>query len=68
MAGRYAATIMALFLSISLSGLPVIMNDPTYVGAKTNGRAATIALVDVLLMTFVVAAVSLPLMALSGGA
>jgi hypothetical protein len=53
---------------ISLSGLLVIMNDPTYVGAKTKGRAATIALVGVLLMAFVVAAVSLPLMVLSGGA
>jgi hypothetical protein len=68
MACRYAATIMALFLPISLSGWPVIMHDPTYVGAKTKGRAATIALVGVLLMAFVVAAVLLPLMALSGGA
>jgi hypothetical protein len=37
------------------------------VGAKTNGRAANMALVGVLLMAFV-AAVSLPLMVLSGGA
>jgi hypothetical protein len=44
------------------------MNDPTYVGAQTKGRAATIALVGVPLMAFVVAAVLLPLMALSGGA
>ena len=43
------------------------MNAPTYLGAQTNGRAANI-LVDVLLMAFVVAAVSLPLMVLSGGA
>ena len=64
----YASTIMALFLPISLSPFLVIMNDPTYVGAKTNGRAANIALVGVLLMAFVVAAVSLPLMVLSGGA
>ena len=42
------------------------MNDPTYLGAQTNGRAANI-LVDVLLMAFVVA-VLLPLMALTGGA
>jgi hypothetical protein len=48
--------------------LLVIMNDPTYVGAKTKGWAATSALVGVLLMAFVVAAVSLPLMVLSGGA
>jgi hypothetical protein len=48
--------------------LLVIVNDPTYAGAKTKGRAATIALVGVLLMAFVVAAVLLPLMALSGGA
>jgi Mn2+/Fe2+ NRAMP family transporter len=64
----YASTIMALFLPISLSPFLVIMNDPTYVGAKTNGWAANIALVGVLLMAFVVAAVSLPLMVLSGGA
>jgi hypothetical protein len=55
-------------LPISLSPLLVIMNDPTPVGAKTKGRAATIGLVGVLLMAFVVAAVLLPLMALSGGA
>ena len=72
MAGGYASTNMALFLPNSLSGLLVIMNDPTNdptnVGEKTNGRAANIALVGVLLMAFVVAAVSLPLMVLSGGA
>jgi hypothetical protein len=38
------------------------------VGAKTRGRAANIALVGMLLMAFVVAAVSLPLMILSSGA
>jgi hypothetical protein len=43
------------------------MHDPTYVGAQANGRAANI-LVHVLLMAFVVAAVLLPLMALTGGA
>ena len=64
----YASTIMALFLPISLSPFLVIMNDPTYLGEKTNGRAGNIALVGVLLMAFVVAAVSLPLMVLSGGA
>jgi hypothetical protein len=49
MAGRCASTLMALFLPISLSPFLVIMNDPTYVGAKTKGRATTIALVGVLL-------------------
>jgi hypothetical protein len=68
MAGSYASTLMALFLPISLSPFLVIMNDPTHVGAKTNGRAANVALVGVLHMAFVVAAVVLPLMVLSGGA
>ena len=67
MAGGYAPTNMALFLPNSLSGLLVIVNDPTDVSAKTNGRAATIALVGVLLIACVVA-VLLPLMALACGA
>jgi hypothetical protein len=38
-----------LFASTIMAHLLVIMNDPTYVGAKTKGRPATIALVGVLL-------------------
>ena len=69
MAGSYVCLHdQALFLPISLSPFLVIMHDPTNVGAKTNGRAANSALVGVLVMAFVVAAVSLPLMVLSGGA
>lgn len=63
----YASTIIALFLPISLSPFLVIMNDPKYLGDKINSRWSNIALLVVLVMAFVVAIVSLPLMMLSGG-
>lgn len=63
----YASTIIALFLPISLSPFLIIMNDPKYLGDQTNGRFTNIATVVVVIMAFVVAAVSLPLTFLSGG-
>jgi Mn2+/Fe2+ NRAMP family transporter len=57
----------ALILPISLSPFLVLMNDPSYLGDRTNGRLSNIALVLILAVAFVVAVVSLPLLILSGG-
>jgi Mn2+/Fe2+ NRAMP family transporter len=62
-----ASTVIALFLPLSLSPFLVIMNDREYVGNKTNGRFTNIAMIAVLVMAFVVALVSIPLLVLSGG-
>ena len=43
------------------------MNDPDYLGNKTNGRLGNITLICILIIAFVVAIVSLPLEFLSGG-
>lgn len=62
-----ASTVIALFLPFSLSPFLVIMNDPDYVQDKTNGRFTNIAMIAVLVVAFVVAIVSIPLLLLSGG-
>lgn len=61
------STVIALFLPISLFPFLVLMNDPQYLGDKTNGRFGNIAIICILLMAFVVAVVSIPLEILSGG-
>ena len=63
----FASTVIALFLPISLSPFLILMNDPQYLGNKTNGRFTNIAMICILLMAFIVALVSLPLENLSGG-
>ena len=63
----FASTVIALFLPISLFPFLVLMNDPQYLGDKTNGRITNIAVVVILLIAFVVAIVSIPLELLSGG-
>jgi Mn2+/Fe2+ NRAMP family transporter len=62
-----ASTIIALFLPVSLTPFLFIMNDPDYLGNKTNGRLGNITLICILIIAFVVAIVSLPLEFLSGG-
>jgi Mn2+/Fe2+ NRAMP family transporter len=63
----FGSTITALFLPISLVPLLVLMNDRQYLGDKTNRRFTNSAILCVLVIAFVVAAVSLPLEFLSGG-
>ncbi len=63
----FASTIIALFLPISLSPFLVIMNDRQYLGDKTNGRFTNIAIICILIIAFIVAAISLPLQIISGG-
>ncbi len=63
----FGSTITALFLPISLVPLLVLMNDRQYLGDKTNRRFTNSAILLVLVIAFVVAAVSLPLEFLSGG-
>ena len=57
----------ALILPISLSPFLVLMNDRTYLGDRVNGKLSNTALVAVLVLAFIVAAVSMPLLILSGG-
>lgn len=61
------AAFTALVLPVSLSPFLVLMNDPTYLGDRTNGALTNVATVGILAVAFVVAAVSLPLLVLSGG-
>ena len=63
----YGSAFTALVLPLSLAPFLIIMNDAAYLGERTNGRLANSALVGVLLIAFVVAVVSLPLLILSGG-
>lgn len=62
-----ASTLIALFLPFSLTPFLIIMNDPDYLGDKTNNRLTNLAMAGVLLMAFVVAIISLPLLLLTGG-
>jgi Mn2+/Fe2+ NRAMP family transporter len=57
----------ALVLPISLGPFLVLMNDRTYLGDNVNGKLSNFALIGVLIMAFVVAIVSMPLLVLSGG-
>jgi Mn2+/Fe2+ NRAMP family transporter len=63
----FGSTITALFLPISLVPLLVLMNDRQYLGESTNRRFTNSAILCILVIAFVVAAVSLPLEFLSGG-
>jgi Mn2+/Fe2+ NRAMP family transporter len=57
----------ALILPISLGPFLALMNDRSYLGEYVNGKLANAGLVLVLLIAFVVAVVSMPLLFLSGG-
>jgi Mn2+/Fe2+ NRAMP family transporter len=57
----------ALILPISLSPFLVLMNDPSYLGDRTNGPLTNLATIGILGLAFVVALVSMPLLVLSGG-
>jgi Mn2+/Fe2+ NRAMP family transporter len=62
-----ASAIVALLLPFSLAPFLIIMNDPDYLGDKTNGRWMNVATVAVIALAFVVAAVSFPLLLITGG-
>ena len=57
----------ALVLPISLAPFLVLMNDPSYLGDRINGRLTNAALILILAIAFIVAVVSMPLLVLSGG-
>jgi Mn2+/Fe2+ NRAMP family transporter len=57
----------ALILPVSLTPFLVLMNDPAYLGDRTNGALTNIATVLILLIAFGVAVVSLPLLIAAGG-
>jgi Mn2+/Fe2+ NRAMP family transporter len=57
----------ALVLPVALGPFLVIMNDKSYLADRTNGRLSNTALVAVLIIAFVVAVVSIPLLLLTGG-
>lgn len=63
----FASTVIALFLPISLFPFLILMNDPQYLGDKTNGRWSNIAIIVILFLAFFVAIVSIPLTVLTGG-
>ena len=56
----------ALILPIALAPFLILMNDREYLGAKVNGKLTNVATVLIVALTFVVAAVSIPLLILSG--
>jgi Mn2+/Fe2+ NRAMP family transporter len=57
----------ALILPIALAPFLVIMNDRAYLGDNVNGRVANLACIGIVGLAFAVAAVSVPLLILSGG-
>src|SRR5829696_1975728 len=57
----------ALVLPVSLVPLVVLMNDPDYLHDRTNGALGNVLLVVIVVIAFVVAVVSMPLLLLSGG-
>ncbi|MDQ3880626.1 MAG: divalent metal cation transporter [Chloroflexota bacterium] len=57
----------ALVLPFSLAPFLVLMNDPDYLGSNTNGRFTNIATIAILVIAFVVALVSIPLLVATGG-
>jgi Mn2+/Fe2+ NRAMP family transporter len=63
----YGSAFTALVLPISLVPFLVLMNDPAYLGDRTNGTLSNLGLGIVLLIAFAVAVVSIPLLVLSGG-
>ena len=63
----FGSAFTALVLPISLLPFLVLMNDPDYLHDQTNGALGNVALGVILLITFVVAIVSMPLLVLSGG-
>jgi Mn2+/Fe2+ NRAMP family transporter len=63
----YGAAFTALVLPVSLLPFLVLMNDRTYLGGDTNGRLTNIATVGILIIAFVVAVVSIPLLIVTGG-
>ncbi|HYX51081.1 MAG TPA: hypothetical protein VE843_15145, partial [Ktedonobacteraceae bacterium] len=63
----FASTVIALFLPISLSPFLILMNDPQYLGDKMNGRFTNIAMLGILVLAFLVALISLPLVIITGG-
>ncbi len=63
----FASTVIALFLPISLSPFLILMNDPQYLGNKMNGRFTNISMSVILVLAFLVAIVSLPLVIITGG-
>ncbi|HVU65913.1 MAG TPA: divalent metal cation transporter [Ktedonobacteraceae bacterium] len=63
----FASTIIALLLPFSLSPFLVLMNAPAYIGGQTNGRLKNLAMCAVLIVAFLVALISLPLVLLNSG-
>lgn len=63
----FGAAFTALVLPISLVPLLVLTNDAAYMGDRTNGRITNYGMVGVLVISFAVAVVSIPLLLLSGG-
>jgi Mn2+/Fe2+ NRAMP family transporter len=58
---------VALFLPLSLAPFLVLMNDPDYAREERNGLLMNVATGGILVLAFVVAIVSMPLLFLSGG-
>ncbi|HKG55862.1 MAG TPA: divalent metal cation transporter [Candidatus Limnocylindrales bacterium] len=63
----FGSAFTALVLPISLLPFLVLMNDRDYLHDRVNGALGNVALGGILLIAFVVAVVSIPLLILSGG-
>jgi Mn2+/Fe2+ NRAMP family transporter len=63
----FGAAFTALVLPISLAPFLVVMNDEEYLGNKRNGILTNAATIAILAIAFILAAVSMPLLILSGG-
>ncbi|MDQ3856768.1 MAG: divalent metal cation transporter, partial [Chloroflexota bacterium] len=63
----YGSMFTALVLPIALGPYLVLMNDEEYLGDKTNGRLTNYATIGILVIAFLVALASVPLLVLTGG-
>jgi Mn2+/Fe2+ NRAMP family transporter len=63
----FASALMALVLPVALFPFLVIMNDPDHLGEYTNGPAANVATLVILLLASVVALCTIPLLIVGGG-
>jgi Mn2+/Fe2+ NRAMP family transporter len=63
----FSVVFTALVLPAVVVPFLVVMNDPTYLEDQTNGLFSNVAVLLIVLLTFVLSAVSIPLTILTGG-
>jgi Mn2+/Fe2+ NRAMP family transporter len=63
----FSVVFTALILPVVVVPFLAVMNDPAYLEDQTNGLFSNVAVLLIILLTFVLSAVSIPLTILTGG-